>query len=413
MSEPLGLWQGVGVEIEYMIVDAGTLDVKPVADQLLGMAGGARHGTEGSDGVPDDVHRGPVSWSNELALHVIELKTAGPAPGFVGLSSLFQKSVREITAILRLVGARLLPGGMHPWMDPATELRLWPHEFNSVYRTFDRIFGCQGHGWANLQSTHVNLPFRGDAEFAKLHDAVRLVLPLIPALAASSPCQDGALGPALDCRLLAYRENARAFPSVSGGVVPERVGSTAEYHEVVLERIYADLAPHDPEGVLRHEWVNARGATARFERGSIEIRVIDTQECVPSDLAVAAAVVGAVRTMADSDGPLPADGSLRAVLDRTIHEGRQAVVDDGAYLERLGLPGRPATAGDVWAHLADFVLTDPTLPDLHVPLRLILEQGPLAERIRRACGDAPSRAELREVYERLSGCVEKGEPFRG
>ena len=409
MSDSLGLWQGVGVEIEYMIVDAATLDVKPVADQLLGLAGGAR----AEDGAPDDVSRGGVSWSNELALHVIELKTAGPAAGFVGLSSLFQKSIREITAILRLVGARLLPGGMHPWIDPATELRLWPHEFNSVYRTFDRIFGCEGHGWANLQSTHVNLPFKGDAEFAQLHDAVRLVLPLVPALAASSPCLDGGMGPALDCRLLAYRDNARAFPSVSGGVVPERVASIAEYHEVVLERIYAELAPHDPEGVLRHEWVNARGATARFERGSIEIRVIDAQECVPADLAVAATVAGATRTMADSDGPVPSDAVLREVLDRTIVEGRAARIDDGAYLERLGFPGgRAMSAGEVWAGLSDFVLTDPTLPDLHKPLGVILEQGPLAERLRRACGEAPTRAKLREVYERLCGCVEGGESFR-
>lgn len=406
--EPIGLWEGIGIEIEYMIVDAATLDVKPVADRLLGMAGGARDG----DGAPDDVHRGVVSWSNELALHVIELKTAQPVPHMVGLSALFQKSVREISAILRLLGARLLPGGMHPWMDPEAELKLWPHEFTDVYRTFDRIFGCRGHGWANLQSTHVNLPFQGDAEFARLHDAVRLVLPLIPSLSASSPCLDGVVGPALDCRLLAYRDNASAFPSVSGGVVPERVASVAQYRADVLERIYAELAPHDPEGVLRHEWVNARGATARFSRGSIEIRVIDAQECVPADLAVAAAVAGAVRQMADSEGPDPADSVLRAVLDRTIHEGRRARITDPAYLERLGFAGVPSVAvGEVWARLADFVLTDPTLPDLHGALRNVLERGPLAERILRSCGSSPSRARLRGIYETLCGCVENARPF--
>ena len=409
MSGALGLWQGVGVEIEYMIVDAATLDVKPVADQLLGLAGGAR----ASDGAPDDVHRGPISWSNELALHVVEIKTTRPVPGFGGLAGLFQKSIREITAILRLVGARLMPGGMHPWMDPARELTLWPHEYNEVYRTFDRVFGCEGHGWANLQSTHLNLPFANDAEFARLHDAVRLVLPLVPALAASSPCLDGKIGPALDNRLEAYRANAGAFPSVSGGVVPERVASIAEYHEVVLERIYAELKPSDPEGVLRHEWVNARGATARFERSAIEVRVIDAQECVPSDLAVAAAVLGAIRRVADSDGPSPSDDALRATLDRTIVEGRSAPLEDAAYRERLGLPaGKPATAGDAWRLLTEWVLEDPTVPDLHGPLRLILDEGPLAERIVHACGSAPTRERLREVYERLCGCVERGEPFR-
>ena len=82
-----------------------------------------------------------------------------------------------------------------PWMDPERELRLWPHEHSDIYRAFDRIFGCRGHGWANLQSTHLNLPFRGDDEFVLLHDAVRLVLPLVPALAAASPVIDGRQGP--------------------------------------------------------------------------------------------------------------------------------------------------------------------------------------------------------------------------
>lgn len=405
--EPLALWEGVGVEVEYAIVDAATLDVKPVADLLLEAATGK---TDGPDG-PGDVLRPPLAWSNELALHVIELKTALPAAGFSGLAPLFQASVDEVVALLRPLGARLLPGGMHPWMDPETELRLWPHEYTDVYRTFDRIFGCTGHGWANLQSTHVNLPFRGDVEFVRLHDAIRLVLPLIPALAASSPVLEGAIGPALDNRLRAYRENSRNVPSVSGKVVPERVSSRADYHETILGRIYADLAPHDPEGTLRHEWVNARGATARFSRGSIEVRVVDCQECIPSDLAVAAAVAGAVRVVADGEGHGPADAVLHETLERTIVRGRHAIVDDPAYLERLGFGDRLASAGELWARLAEPVLADAALPELHGPLRVILARGPLAERIVGALGQAPTRAELREVYGRLCDCVERGEPF--
>jgi gamma-glutamyl:cysteine ligase YbdK (ATP-grasp superfamily) len=395
--------------VEYAIVDAATLDVKPVADALLAAAGGPSPEPGGS---PGDVGRGVVAWSNELALHVIEMKTAQPVPGFAGLAARFQASVDEIVGLLRPLGARLLPGGMHPWMDPDRELVLWPHEYTDVYRAFDRIFGCRGHGWANLQSTHVNLPFRGDDEFARLHDAVRLVLPLVPALAASSPVLDGRLGPALDNRLLAYRDNARRVPSVSGAVVPERATSRAHYREIVLERIYADLRPLDPDGTLRHEWVNARGATARFSRGSIEIRVIDCQECIPSDLAVAAAVVSAVRALAEGDGPTPADAVLHDVLDRTVRRGREALVQDGAYLERLGFEGGgPVAAGEIWSKLAAPVLANARLGDLHAPLRLILQRGPLAERIVRALGTAPTRAALGAVYGGLCDCVEGGRPF--
>ena len=276
-----GLLEAWGVEIEYVIADAESLDVRPICDRLLERVAGAPVA---------EVERGTIAWSNELTLHVLELKTNGPAPALEGLAAAFQESVADANRHLADLGARLLPGGMHPWMDPGSETRLWPHEYNEVYRTFDRIFGCSGHGWANLQSTHLNLPFSGDEEFGRLHAAVRLVLPLVPAFAASSPFVEGRRGPALDTRLAMYRGNARRVPSVTGSVVPEAVFSRAEYERVVLGRIYGDLAELDPEGVLRHEWVNARGAIARFDRGTVEVRLIDAQECPSADLAVTPAI---------------------------------------------------------------------------------------------------------------------------
>jgi len=411
--EPLGLWEGYGIELEYMIVDAATLDVRPVADRLLASVAGE----EGAS----DVDRGPLSWSNELALHVIEFKTNGPAESLVGLAERFQKDVHEATEHLARLGAVLLPGGMHPWMDPASELRLWPHEYNDVYRAFDRIFGCRGHGWANLQSTHVNLPFRGEDEFFRLHEAIRLVLPLIPALAASSPILDGRRGPALDNRLLAYRDNARRVASVTGRVVPERVHTPTEYRHEVLERIYRDLAPLDPEGILHDEWVNARGAIARFHRGSIEIRVIDSQECPAADVAVAAAVVGAVRYLAD--GPLrdPEHGSALGmeimvdVLERTIHQGEAASIDALEYRAVLGMEGAHApTAGEVWRHLVEVGLaTWPGADEWSGALEVILEEGCLSRRIVTALGEGPTwpRERLEAVYRRLAACLAAGEMF--
>src|SRR5665811_1134453 len=88
---------------------------------------------------------------------------------------------------LETMGAQLMPGAMHPWMDPHSETRLWLGDNAVIYGAYDRIFDCKSHGWANLQSMHVNLPFADDNEFARLHAASRLVLPILPALAASSP----------------------------------------------------------------------------------------------------------------------------------------------------------------------------------------------------------------------------------
>ena len=74
----------------------------------------------------------------------------------------------------------------------------------------------------NLQSAHLNLPFYDDAEFVKLHAAIRLILPLIPAIAASSPFMDGADNNILDNRLMVYQQHCRRFPQAMGPVIRNR-----------------------------------------------------------------------------------------------------------------------------------------------------------------------------------------------
>src|SRR5690606_28989153 len=142
-------------------------------------------------------------------------------------------------------------------------------------------------------------PFDGDEQFRRLHAAIRIVLPLLPALAASSPFMDGAAAPVLDMRLEAYRKNCVRVPSVTGQVVPELVTTRAEYEGNILNRIYRDLELLDPEGILREEWVNARGAIARFTRGTIEIRVLDIQECPAADLAILQFIVNILQGLVD------------------------------------------------------------------------------------------------------------------
>ena len=154
MSEStLGLFEGFGIEIEYMIVETGSLNVAPICDRLLAELAGEP---------TNEVELGPLACSNELALHLVELKTNGPAPALAGVAERFATGIAQLEQRLAPHGARLLPGAMHPWMDPLTETRLWPHEQGPIYQAYNRIFDCRGHGWANLQSVHLNLPFASD-----------------------------------------------------------------------------------------------------------------------------------------------------------------------------------------------------------------------------------------------------------
>jgi carboxylate-amine ligase len=391
---PLHLFEGFGVELEYMLVDADTLDVAPVADEFLFALAGEE---------ATDVERGLVSWSNELALHVVEVKTSEPAPSLEPLPELFRDDLRAVGRLLG-PGRRLMPTAMHPWMDPDRELRLWPHDYSPVYEAFHRIFDCRGHGWANLQSVHLNLPFAGDEEFGRLHAAIRLLLPLLPALAASSPIMEGRPTGLMDTRLEVYRKNAARVPSVSGMVIPEPVYTRAKYEGELLARIYADIAPHDPEGILQYEWLNARGAIARFDRSAIEIRVLDIQECPLADVAICAAIVQVLRALvAERFTPLREQQAfpteeLHAILLATIRDAEETVIADGSYLGQFGMSGR-VRAREVWRHLLGE--TGPLAEPFARAVGTILERGTLARRILKAVGETPTHEQLAGVYREL------------
>lgn len=364
-----------GVELEYMIVDRETLDVSPIAEAVLGVSGEVEH--------PD------ITWCNELVAHVIELKVTRPATSLSGLAEVFQRHVRAINALLEPHHAMLMPSAMHPWMDPFKEMVLWPHGYNDIYAAFDRIFDCRGHGWANLQSTHLNLPFDGDTEFARLHAAIRMVLPLIPAIAASSPFRDGVRSDQLDGRLHVYASNAARIPSVTGKVIPEPVFSKQEYEDVILKPMYADIAPFDTDGILQEEWLNARGSIARFDRNAIEIRVTDIQECPAADMAVLMMIDRAVHHFMDRfeeirDTPTEV---LAELLNETIRIGGRA---------RYGKD----TVMDFWKslHASNGPLQD---SDCEKAISIIINHGSLAERIIR-------QKDIHKTYTKLAMCLSRG-----
>jgi carboxylate-amine ligase len=411
-AAPLAAFAGIGIELEYMIVDATVLDVLPMADRLLSAA---------STGLPNNVERGEMGWSNELVMHVIEVKNRYPSTDLGALLGAFQGEVRYINRMLALYGARLMPGAMHPWMKPERETRLWPHDHAELYQAYARIFNCGTHGWANLQSMHVNLPFADDDQFARLHAAIRLLLPVLPALAASSPIAEGSNSGLADFRMESYRTNAGSFDTIAGSVIPETVASRAEYEQTILQPMYREIAPHDPQGLLQFEWLNSRGAIARFDRNAIEVRVIDVQECPRADLAIAAALGACARNLFErgeddstcfaAQRAIPT-AQLAEILGRCIKDAELAVIDDADYLGLLGIPLRRCTAGEVWEHLVERIQRG--IPaSLTDPLMTILRKGPLARRILNALQGDTSHERLAEVYGRLCDCLDRGHQFSG
>ena len=404
-AEPLHLFEGYGVELEYMIVSRTDLKVAPLTDQVLKQEAGT---------ICNEVEVGSLCWSNELVMHVIEQKTNGPADHLDGLAVKFQQGISSINHHLEKFDACLLPGGMHPWMNPLTDTQLWPHDDSIIYDTYNRVFSCQGHGWSNLQSTHVNLPFCGDEEFGRLHTAIRLILPLLPALAASSPIMEGHFTGLLDYRLHAYQQNQRKIPQITGALVPEAVFTAAEYERSVLQPIYAAIAPYDPDAILQNEWLNSRGAIARFERNTIEIRLLDIQECPAADLAIIELICSVLKALVTEEmcdysaQQKPDTSALAKMLAAAIGDAEQATIADPCFLALFGYAGKRASMQQLWQHLARKWCPQ-LISDKAAPLAVILNQGPLARRILKQTSLSPSRHKLKTVYGRLRECLAHGE----
>ena len=257
------------------------------------------------------------------ALHVLELKTTTPAKCFSPLPDQFRTAIQDIGPVLESLNLRLMPTAMHPWMNPANETVLWPHENHEIYSAYDRIFDCRSHGWSNVQSVHLNLPFCGDEEFARLHAAVRMVLPILPAIAASSPIVEGKWSGKLSTRIDYYANHCRVVPSLMGDLIPEPIYDEASYRRELFEPIRRDMTPLDRDGVFELDFLNSRGAIARFDRGSIELRVMDVQEYPAADVAICAAVTEVIRSLVNADwGP-----SENPAIDAHRHASKSAQSD--------------------------------------------------------------------------------------
>jgi len=213
-----------------------------------------------------------------------------------------------------------------------------------------------------------------------------------------------------------YRTNSSKIPLITGQVIPEAVFTQEQYEEVILQPIYRALDPFDPEKILQEEWVNARGAIARFERNTIEIRVIDVQESPFADIAIAAAVVDNVKMLVEEECSsyvkqkgVPLE-SLVSIFLNTIKNGENTLVNDDVYLSAIGLPAKAYTAGEIWEKLIlksierDTIVTS----DYHRILKTILDQGTLSTRILKITGPSPHKQTVVALCNELCDCLRDG-----
>jgi carboxylate-amine ligase len=163
----------------------------------------------------------------------------------------------------------------------------------------------------------------------------------------------------------------------------------------------------------------------RFSRRALEIKVLDIQECVRADIAIAvfirAVLRHLVRRLQDGSLVLPPHDMLVDDLSSSIREGTQARVH-ARHLRSPDLARQDqTTARSVLGSLLDVAHTEVTADEREY-LGLVedrIRRGSLSERIlhqlrrrsRRRAADPP--AVIREIYEELIDCLEANRPWDG
>jgi len=394
-----GTLQVLGPEHEFSIVDE-KLAPLPIVDKVIKDV----HGR-----IVNCVRLSGFSFGKELQAHVVEFKANTPFSSPEVFEETMQEAVEDILGLLeKRYRARLLGLGMHPLLR-LEEAKVWSHRDRQIYRALSKIFNLNQHGWLNIQSFQLNLPYRNECEAVRLYNAVTNVLPYLPAVAASSPIYESKTGDYADNRLHFYLNNQREVPSITGDIVPEYIRSFEEYEKVTVKRYSKDLTKlNAPRCLLNKEWLNSRGAVIRSDRKAIEIRVLDEQDCIKSDVALSCFIRATLRGLVSADNcQYQSHEVLVENLDRIVKDGLDAYVQHS----------KGETARKVCCHLLEVASENATWEEKrYLPIvKQRIEGGSLSDIILREVDKRVQKTDLEEaifsVYSTLASCLEKNEVY--
>src|SRR5690606_36759623 len=162
---------------------------------------------------------------------------------------------------------------------------------------------------------------------------------------------------------------------------------------------------------------NSRGAIARFDRGAIEIRVMDIQECPTADLGIIELVVEVLKALVQEEWVTYEaqarwhEDELYRIFQNAIKGGESAQIENVKYSEVL-CPDHTArmTFQELWESLYQQVQHRLSTSSQTV-LEHILQSGTLATRILRALQGDFSVNNISRVYRALVQCLADGVCF--
>lgn len=246
----------VGVEEEFMVLDAATLALAPRASELIDAAGS-----------PNIKH--------EIRQCMVET-TSRPASSTADLHTDLLQLRRWLTSLARARELRIAGAGAHPFS---------PADRQEVTDTPRYRYVAGLSGWAGRRSTavfgmHVHVAVRSAEKALGVAEALVADLPALLALSAASPLWEG-----VDTGFASARLAVRSELPRTG--LPPRFRSLRHYRSVLESLQGGGLVP-DPS----YLWWDVR---LQERLGTIEVRLMDAQPSLLDAVALAGLVRAVIR----------------------------------------------------------------------------------------------------------------------
>ncbi|MDH3347805.1 MAG: YbdK family carboxylate-amine ligase [Desulfobulbaceae bacterium] len=284
----------IGVELELQLLDEQSLDLIPLAPQLLARV--------------DDSLKGNIKA--EFICSMVEICT--------GICSNMTKVEEELLELFKIcnkltneMDALVHAGSLHPFalvqnrhISPAARYSEILHDVQMAGR---RLITQALH-------VHIGLP---DADTTiRVCDTIRPFLPILLALTTSSPYFEGE-----DSGFYSYRTNL--FKSLPRSGVPETIGSWKRFKELI-EVLREGTILHD----IKEIWWDVR---PHPDFGTVEIRICDLPGKFHDILGVVALIQALVITLSKQEFKLPPFREV--MLNNKWHASRYGL--DGTYISPL------------------------------------------------------------------------------
>ena len=197
------------------------------------------------------------------------------------------------------------------------------------------------------------------------------------------------------------------IPSIAGDVVPEYISSFSQLRSEVSDRYSRDLSNAGISIKDFADYVNQRMAVIKFARNAIEIRVMDEQECIKSDVALSCFIRSTIRgLMALNNEPLP-----HQLLVNDYNE----IIKNGLEAESLHPAGKTAKqVCQYFLKIASKYADEKEKKYLWI-IEKRINEGSLSKVIRRKILARSQKTTFDEaiinVYSNLAKCISDNQPY--